>query len=170
MEELDETGTDYEVRLSCLSKAVMHSEQEHSELKEQLMHALPLYEKTAPALVEARSQIRLMRGELRGKTERLTCLSTRSTEIDECTQLSEERLNTEVTIEQHKDQRGDGERGESVIGILESVARLKVKLKQAASVLRVVEERGRWSVALLDYHKRIRKKTMLPMELLVPVA
>ena len=111
-----------------------------------------------------------MREELRGKTESLTRLSTRSTESDECTQLTGERLNTAVTIEQHKNQHGGGEREKSVIGMFESVARLKDQLKQAALVLRVVKERGRWSVALMDYHERIRKKKRVLMELLVPVA
>ena len=99
-----------------------------------------------------------------------TGLSTRSTNADTRTQLAEERLNIEVMIEHHKDQHGDGKRGDSKIDMTKSVARLKDQLKQAALALRVVKERGRWSVALLDYHKRIRKQKRVPMELLVPVA
>ena len=84
------------------------------------------------AVVEAQSHFRSLTDELRDKTERLAGLSTRSTEKDAHTQLAEERLISEVTIEHNKEQRGDSGRGESEIGIFASVARLKVQVKPAA--------------------------------------
>ena len=60
----------------------------------------------------------------------------------------------------------------SEIGMIESLACLKVQFKQEVWVLRVAIKRGCWRVALLDYHKRIRKKPLImrKMELLVRAA